>query len=110
MEPALKDGSVVMVFQWWVRPKVGEVVVYKQGSEWWVKRIRKITQDGLVMEGDNFSDSLDSRKLGAVDQDSVIGKILFKWLNIKLYQVFITILGLHPKILHSTVKNGFYIT
>jgi len=92
MEPAIKDGSVLVVsrvayglqlptnrylFRWGA-PKIGEVVVfYTPSGEIAVKRCTIAEKDGLFYaEGDNSLASYDSRSYGFVSADNIIGKVL----------------------------------
>ena len=66
--------------------KAGDVVVFKHGSEVWVKRVKEIkdtngqrptTKDQrLIVEGDNKADSLEVEPL---KRGQIIGKVIFKW-------------------------------
>ena len=42
MLPTLTDGQDVLSFNWFVNPKVGDVVVIKYGGREMVKRVEKI--------------------------------------------------------------------
>jgi signal peptidase I len=92
MEPAIKDGSVLVVSRVayglqlptnrylfrWGKPKIGEVVVfYTPSGEIAVKRCTIVEKDGLFYaEGDNSLASYDSRSYGFVLADKIIGKVL----------------------------------
>jgi len=93
MEPAIKNGSVLIVSRlrygfrlpWrqeysirWDVPQTGEVVVfYTPMGELAVKRCVYLTERGdFHAEGDNGQDSYDSRAYGPVPVDNIIGKVL----------------------------------
>jgi signal peptidase I len=86
MNPTLKPGEFILVDTWIFQeksPKEGDVVVFQYSAEnhWLVKRIAywpegKLTQNNeYFMLGDNTKGSLDSRRLGGVQQDQIIGKV-----------------------------------
>jgi len=93
MEPAIKDGTVMIVnrlrygfklpwqksyFVVWAQPKLGEVVVfYTPDGELAVKRCSELTEWGSFnVKGDNVSTSFDSRSYGPVPLNNIIGKVL----------------------------------
>jgi len=76
MEPTIKQGSRVLVWQWayaFKEPKIGEIVIFRKEGEFWVKRIKEITGDRVEVEGDNKS---DSKEAGLVNKKDIIGKVL----------------------------------
>jgi signal peptidase I len=93
MEPAIKNGSVLIVSRlrygirlpWrqnylfrWAKPREGEVVVfYTPAGELAVKRCTSLTEfGGFLAQGDNSLASYDSRAYGPVSSDNIIGKVL----------------------------------
>jgi len=93
MEPAVKNGSVLVVSRlrygirlpWqqkylfrWAKPKEGEVVVfYTPTGELAVKRCAALAESGgFFAQGDNSLASYDSRAYGPVSFDNIIGKVL----------------------------------
>jgi len=93
MEPAIKNGSVLIVnrlryglrLPWrqnylfrWSQPKEGEVVVfYTPSGDLAVKRCAAPVEDGsFFAKGDNWNASFDSRSYGQVPVDNIIGKVL----------------------------------
>ena len=93
MEPAIKNGSVLVVSRlryglrlpWmqkylirWAQPKAGEVLVfYTPAGEMAVKRCADDAGDNLFFaQGDNSIASYDSRSYGPVHIDKIIGKVL----------------------------------
>lgn len=84
MEPAIKEGSVVLVWRWGVRYQVGEVVAVRvqsadsRAQKIFIKRIKSIEGGEYFLEGDNKKDSLDSRSFGSVRSTQVMGKIIWQ--------------------------------
>ena len=93
MEPAIRDGTVLVVnrlryglrfpgqtkyLMRWARPREGDVVVfYTPSGGIAVKRCGSLTEKGEFMaEGDNSLQSYDSRSYGPVSADNTIGKVL----------------------------------
>jgi len=79
MNPALKDGEIVLVDRE-AEIEVGDIVVAKHPFEKnneVVKRIASINERGhYFLIGDNLNDSQDSRHYGAVTRDYIKGKII----------------------------------
>ncbi len=72
MEPYLRAGDKVLVWQW-VEPQVGEVVVFKVGKEFWVKRVKDVKDGRLKVEGDNKKDSLE---VGEIKREQIMGVVV----------------------------------
>jgi signal peptidase I len=95
MEPAIKNGSVLIVnrmqyglrFPWqqgyivrWAEPKQGDLVIfYSPLGDIAIKRCSAITENGkFTAQGDNSLQSYDSRSYGPISVDATIGKVLGK--------------------------------
>ncbi len=82
MSPALTEGQLVIAHQ--VRNfRVGQVVVaYVDGHEV-IKRIMKIEDGSVYLEGDNKNYSTDSRAYGPVSDVNIEGVVFWPRLGIK---------------------------
>jgi nickel-type superoxide dismutase maturation protease len=83
MEPQIKAGEPVLVSgvpYWFKKPKINDIVAFKSnsGGTVFVKRIVSIQNNKYFIEGDNKSDSLDSRKFGPISRNQIIGEIIYK--------------------------------
>lgn len=82
MSPTLKPGQDVLSVNWFVNPKIGDVVVVKSDKgkvqRDIVKRVVRIEGDKVFVEGDNKGKSTDSRDFGPISKDQVVGKIVYK--------------------------------
>lgn len=83
MEPTIKNGSILLVFQWsylWSDPKVSDIVVFKNPSAGQIlcKRIAAYDSETAqyALQGDNLNDSLDSRQFGKIQKSQILGKII----------------------------------
>lgn len=76
MEPAIKNGSFVLIKNTKIY-QVGDIVFLETESKPLLKRITKIEGNNIMVEGDNKTDSLDSRQLGLVRTSEIIGKAIF---------------------------------
>ena len=76
MFPTLKLGQHVVTFNWFLRLKVGNLVVAKVNSRLIIKRISKIKQHEYFLVGDNKKESTDSGHFGGVKMEQIIGKVL----------------------------------
>jgi signal peptidase I len=82
MEPTLKEGQHVFSFNWFLKPKLKDIVVALVDSRFIIKRVVKIKNEELFLEGDNKLMSTDSRNFGWVNKSQVIG-IINLWLTPK---------------------------
>lgn len=79
MQPAIREGSRIVVFRWaylFSKPKFGDIVVFsgKDGREY-VKRIKAIADNGFFVEGDNKK---DSKQMPLVSRGSIIGRVVMR--------------------------------
>ncbi len=80
MEPTIYPGTTLLVSSIpyiFREPKVGDIVVFKSFEKTFVKRIKKKERQQYFLSGDNANDSLDSRELGWVRRDDILGKVLW---------------------------------
>ncbi len=75
MLPELKPGQLVITFNWFKKLEVGDVVVVNIGSRDIIKRLKGIKAKSVFVIGDNEVYSTDSRTLGWIDKEKVIGKV-----------------------------------
>lgn len=82
MEPQIKNGEQVLISfipYFFEKPKVNDIVAFKDGgNKILIKRIIQISKLGYFVQGDNKTDSLDSRKFGRITRKQIIGKIISK--------------------------------
>ena len=86
MAPSFVAGERVLVNKtayWFGRsPKVGDVVVLRDPRErerMMIKRIADELDGGWLVEGDNASESTDSRTFGPVGRELIVGKVLGRY-------------------------------
>jgi nickel-type superoxide dismutase maturation protease len=86
MAPLLQPGDEVLVDPHAYQPAapcVGDVVVSRhpyRADVRLVKRITAILEDGrCLLEGDNLSDSTDSRSFGAVAPQQILGRVVSRF-------------------------------
>ena len=77
MTPTLHSGQDVLSINWFVNPKVGDIVVIKKSGKEMVKRIQKVEDGKVFVVGDNPSESIDSRSFGPVNMADVVGKGIY---------------------------------
>ena len=81
MQPKYQeDDSVIVSFLpfLFVKPKKGDVVVFKKFNRIYLKRIGSIKKEKYFLVGDNKKDSQDSRRFGSIMKNQIKGKVLFK--------------------------------
>ena len=77
MYPTFKEGQDVLSINWFLNPKVGDIIVLKKNGKELIKRIEKIENDKVFVVGDNTDESTDSRHFGAVNIDQIVGKVVY---------------------------------
>ena len=77
MLPTLKPGQDVLVWCWFINPKVGDIVVVNHDGKEMVKRIRLSVDRHIVVMGDNERESTDSRNFGPIERSKIVGKVIF---------------------------------
>lgn len=77
MEPWLHPGEIICGLRIWLRLKVGDIVVVRQGGLEKIKRIDKIEGKKLFVTGDNAPQSTDSRHFGWLDVRDVRAKVFW---------------------------------
>ena len=77
MMPTLKPGQDLISFNWFINPKIGDLVVVQVGGKEMIKRVHYIHGREVIVQGDNLLESTDSRHFGAVNIDQVVGKVIY---------------------------------
>ena len=80
MFPNLQSAQDILCFNWayvFFKPKRGDIVVIKHQGKEMVKRIQKIDDRQIFVQGDNQKESTDSRNFGPIDKSEIIGKVIF---------------------------------
>ncbi len=76
MSPEYQAGDFVLIRRT-SQPKAGDVIVFhNQLYGTLIKKVEKITDDGIYVIGTG-EHSLDSRRLGPVNPDKVLGKVIW---------------------------------
>ncbi len=74
MLPRYKPGISVITFNWFYKPKLGDVVVAKVEKKLIIKRIQKIEKSKILLKGDNKK---DSKEFGWIEKVDIIGRVIF---------------------------------
>lgn len=74
MRPTITEGEVVVALR--SRPRVGSIVIARQGGRKVVKRVQRIDDSTYYLVGDNSSESTDSRHYGNVSKSDILGTIM----------------------------------
>ncbi len=75
MEPNFYEGDHVLTLNW-IKPKVNDVVVFKNEGNFYLKRITKIKRDLFYVGGDNLK---RSSRFGVIKKSQIIGKVVMKY-------------------------------
>lgn len=74
MAPTLVPGDIVVsVYR---RPRLGDIVIARQGGREVIKRVTKILSGKFYLVGDNAHESQDSRHFGSVDAGAILGVLM----------------------------------
>lgn len=80
METTLKNNDRVVVFKLTNNYNIGDIIVFTNpNNKLSIKRITKIIDDLIFVEGDNKLFSVDSRNFGTIEKSSIVGKVIFKY-------------------------------
>ena len=82
MEPTINNNSSILLCglpYWFKNPSVNDIVGFKINNKVLIKRVTKISNNKYFLQGDNKEDSLDSRKLGLISKDKILGKVIYKF-------------------------------
>ncbi len=77
MLPTYHPGDVVVGWRWF-KPQVGQVVVASTSERTVIKRIKRLADDQVWVEGDNSTASTDSRSKGSYPTAKLAARVLFK--------------------------------
>lgn len=75
MVPSFVPGDHVLTFNWFT-PKVGQVIIYKKNSTYFIKRVVKCVDNNVYISGDNKEKSIN---LGPIKKSEIVGKVLFSY-------------------------------
>lgn len=81
MFPTLKPGQDIVSFNWAYfksKPKIGDIIVIDYNGKALIKRVKKIIEGQVLVEGDNKNESTDSRHFGPVSSDQIVGKVVYR--------------------------------
>jgi nickel-type superoxide dismutase maturation protease len=76
MMPTLRPGQIVLITPL-VRLLPGKVVMARFNNQEVIKRVKRVSPEGITVEGDNPDQSTDSRHFGPVDPRSILGVVIW---------------------------------
>ena len=82
MEPALRAGDWIVVWELSRPPRVGEIVLVRdprKPENLMLKRVADVADGACTVLGDRPEDSTDSRTFGPVPLVNVLGRALFRY-------------------------------
>jgi phage repressor protein C with HTH and peptisase S24 domain len=57
---------------------LGDIAVFEHANQFAVKRVLRIEADGVFVQGDNDQVSTDSRSIGLIPFDDVLGTVTYR--------------------------------
>ncbi len=81
MLPVLKAGDLILLLKT-QKLKAGQIAIAKRPDRpnlLVIKRVKSVTKNGYWLEGDNDTQSDDSRIFGEVDKNLILGKFIFRY-------------------------------
>jgi len=113
MQPTLSEGQDILSFNWAYigrRPTPGEVIVLNfQGNDL-VKRVVKVEDDQVYVEGDNREASTDSRDFGPVSPSNILGKVIYGYNEISCPSCSSPVIGVYGRKDAICQNCGFKLT
>jgi nickel-type superoxide dismutase maturation protease len=82
MEPALRAGDWIVVWELSRPPRVGEIVLVRdprKPENLMLKRVADVADGACTVLGDRPEDSTDSRTFGPVPLANVLGRAFFRY-------------------------------
>jgi nickel-type superoxide dismutase maturation protease len=76
MKPTLRNGQAILVHNG-RNFRRGQVVVAHVGSREVVKRIQRVENGRIFLQGDNADESTDSREYGSIIDTSIAGIVIW---------------------------------
>ncbi len=81
MVPNFEEGDFILINRWaylFGKPQENDVVVLKHphNKKYLLKRISRTINGAVFVEGDNKSESEDSRQFGPISKKEIVGKVL----------------------------------
>ncbi len=113
MYPTLNDGQSVVSFNWAYlgkKPKIGDVVVLKQGDKEIIKRVQNIQDEHIFVVGDNSQESTDSRHFGVVNVNQIVGKVIYQSNDISCPRCSFAVVGIYGRKDAICSNCGFKLT
>lgn len=77
MEPTLHQGKIVVGLRVFRSLKPGHIVVFKHENKELIKRVSKMSTDGIFVVGDHPEHSIDSRHFGPINRAQVIARLVY---------------------------------
>ena len=77
MIPSLAPGERVLV-RYGADFTIGDIVLVDRGERIDIKRVTRIEDSHIFVEGDNTAVSTDSRHYGAINRDTIIAKVIWR--------------------------------
>ena len=77
MVPTLPPGKIVIGLRVFKRLKPGHVIVFRQDDKEMIKRVSKLSTDGIFVVGDQPEHSIDSRHFGPISHKQVVARVVY---------------------------------
>jgi type IV secretory pathway protease TraF len=78
MLPTFKPDQIIIGLHWYMNLKINDVIIAKIEKREIIKRIIKIENQKVWLEGDNEKESTDSRTFGWISKEAIVAKVITK--------------------------------
>lgn len=78
MYPSLTQNQKVIGMHWLKKLQINDLIVLEIKNKLMIKRIKKINNNELWIEGDNKNESTDSRSFGWIKKSQVVAKVMVR--------------------------------
>ncbi len=81
MAPTLLHGQIILASRVLQRYHIGDIVLVQHRGLDKIKRITDVSEKGVFLEGDNPSQSTDSRSFGWIKSPAIVAKLIWPQLR-----------------------------
>lgn len=85
MVPVLPPGQIIVGVRLVKKLRPGHVVIFKHEGKEMIKRVSKMSTDGIFVVGDHLEQSIDSRHFGPIQHHQLIARVIYPKLKRRVH-------------------------